>query len=260
MHRRTLNTLAGAFLAVCFSGDIAAAEDGFESLPAGGEVVPAPTSGEALLAECVARLPLQPVSMRGWLSMRRPRGLVSRQFDFLVELNWGGDPPMSRYTVSEQGGEILEQVIARKAEELELIRLSGPRLEPVPAPEWNDRIQGSDVTWLDVTLGFLWWKEPRLVGEATVKGRLCDLVEVVPPEPVPNCARIRLALDRELKMLLRAEEIDHRGRVTRQMWVRAVKKMGEGDRWMVRDLEVETRGTGHRTRLHVSDVADSVAP
>lgn len=254
-----LRIVAHACVAMGVAGGIAVAEDdGFEALPAG--VAVAPATGESLLEECLARLPLDPIAMKGWLSMRRPRGVVAKEFDFALELNWGGTPPLARYTVSEKGGAILEQVIARRADALELVRLSGPRLEPVPAPEWNDRIQGSDVTWLDVTLGFLWWKDPTLAGQATVKDRLCDIVEVVPPAPVPGCAKVRLFLDRELKMLLQAEEVDPQGRVTRQMWVRAVKKMGDGKRWMIRDLEVETRGSGHRTRLHVSDLVDSAAP
>jgi hypothetical protein len=219
---------------------------------------PAPTSGEALMAESLDRLPMDPVTMQGRLTMRRPRGFASKEFDFEVDLNWGGEPPMARYVVSDLKGEVLEQVIARGGATSELVRLVGPQGEPAPAPEWNDRIQGSDVTWLDVSLGFLWWKSPTLAGEATVKGRLCDIVELEPPMPVPNCAKVRIWLDRELKLLLKAEEVDPQGHTTRLMWVRAVKKIG--NRWMVRDIEVETRGSGHRTRLHIADVAQSGTP
>jgi hypothetical protein len=218
----------------------------------------APVSGAALLAACLARLPVDPVAMTGWLSMRRPRGIVTKQLGFKVELHWGGEPPLARYTVTDRDGEVLEQVVVRRGERVELARLAGPRLEPAPTPEWNARIQGSDVTWLDVTLGFLWWNDPRLVGEDTVKGRLCDVLEVSPPDPVPDCARVRLWLDRETSLLLKAEELDFEGRLNRQLWVRSARKMGE--RWMVSDLEVETRGSGHRTRLHILELSDAEAP
>lgn len=217
--------------------------------------VAAPTTGEALMADCLARLPVDPVSMVGRLTMRRPRGMVSKEFDFRVDLNWGAVPPTARYTISESKGAVLETVIARGGDAPELVRAVGPQSEPAQPPEWNDRIQGSDVAWLDVTLGFLWWKSPRWVGEATVKGYHCDIVELVPPTPVPNCAKVRVWIDRELKLLVQAEEVDPAGRVTRQMWVRAVKKIR--DRWMVRDLEVQTRSSGHRTRLHVADVVEA---
>jgi hypothetical protein len=235
-----------------------------EALPATSEaVLEAPTSAEALMAESLERLPAEPITMKGRLTMRRPRGIPSKEFDFRVDANWGAEPPTVRYLVSSVRGELLEQVVARGGATSELVRAVGPQLEPSAAPAWNDRIQGSDVTWLDVSLGFLWWKNPRLAGEATVKGRLCDIVELEPPMPVPNCAKMRICLDRELKVLMRAEELDAQGRTTRQMWVRAVKKIktaAGAERWMVRDIEVETRGSGHRTRLHVAEVAESAAP
>ncbi len=207
--------------------------------------------GRLLLQDVLQRLPLEPVSMSGVMIKRRPRGIVSARHTITVDLHWGAEPPIARYTIATTDGTILEQVIARGGERVELLRLRGPLLEPAPAPDWNDPVQDSDVTWLDVTLGFLWWDTPRWIGEDTIRGRLADVIEVTPPEPIPNCARMRLWIDREARMLLQAEEIDAGGIVQRRMWVRAVRKIE--DRWMVRDLEVERRGSGHRTRLHVSD-------
>ncbi len=43
------------------------------------------------------------------------------------------------------------------------------------------------------------------------------------------------------------------GRVIRKLWVRAVQKVDE--RWIFKDLEVETTGTAHRTRLHFDKVS-----
>jgi len=37
------------------------------------------------------------------------------------------------------------------------------------------------------------------------------------------------------------------------MWVQRVKKTD--DRWMIRDMEIETLNSGHRTRLSVADVS-----
>jgi hypothetical protein len=37
------------------------------------------------------------------------------------------------------------------------------------------------------------------------------------------------------------------------MWVQRVKKMD--DRWMIRDMEIETLNSGHRTKLFVDDVS-----
>lgn len=214
--------------------------------------LPAPASAATLLENCHRRLPLEPISMTGWISMRKPRGIVSKKLGFRVELHWGGIPPLARYTILDSKNEVLEQVIVRRGAEVELARLAGPNLEPAQTPEWNASIQDSDVTWLDVTLQFLWWKNPVLAGEETVKGRLCDILDVFPPDPLPDCAKVRLWLDRETSLLLKAEELNAKGDLNRRLWVRSARKMG--DRWMVSDLEVESRGSGHRTRLHITDL------
>ena len=66
-----------------------------------------------------------------------------------------------------------------------------------------------------------------------------------------GCLKVRLWIDRDIRMFLQAQQVDENRAVARQMWVRSVKKM-QG-RWMVQDIEVEARGSGHRTRLHVTD-------
>ena len=53
--------------------------------------------------------------------------------------------------------------------------------------------------------------------------------------------------------MLQAAQIAADGRVIRKLWVRAVQKVDE--RWIFKDLEVETTGTAHRTRLHFDKVS-----
>ena len=53
---------------------------------------------------------------------------------------------------------------------------------------------------------------------------------------------------------MQAEQLDPQGNTVRRMWVQRVKKTG--DRWMIRDMEIESLGSGHRTRLTVDDVSE----
>lgn len=57
---------------------------------------------------------------------------------------------------------------------------------------------------------------------------------------------------------MQAVQLDAAGRERRRLWVRAVQKIG--GRWVFKDLEVETKGTGHRTRLHFDDVSFPDSP
>ena len=250
--------LASATVAVLLAQDGALPGGDILPIPTEGHSLP-PISGEALIAEGLDRLPLEPLVMTGRIIMRGPKGIISKQFRFDVFVEWGAEPPIAVYKIFDMKGNLLETVTAKAGNALSLTPPSLTRVLPgsdaESSPPWNERVQDTDVTWLDVTLGFLWWQNPTLVGKTEkVKGRLCDIVDLFPPIPVPNCAKARVWLDREVKLLMQAEEISPAGKTNRKLWVRAVKKIR--DRWMVRDLEVETHGTKQRTRLHIEDVVE----
>ena len=260
MHKlKHQHLILSTITAIVITGGVAVAADGgFESMPSASGIPDAPLSGDLLMAECLARIPKEHITMNGWIMMRRPKGMDAKEFDFTADIEWGAEIPSAEYAVSNRGGNLIETVsITRSPAGPEILRTTGPEKKASSAPEWNEKIQGTDVTWLDVSLGFLWWKNPKLAGEDEVKGRLCDVVELEPPVKVPGCAKVRVWLDREVKMLLQAAEISADGRENRRLWVRSVKKMN--DRWMVRDIEVQSRGTGHRTRIHVLNLDDPVA-
>lgn len=240
------------FLFALFAASVPvhADEIGFDDLPAGETLAPAPTSAPELLQSCRDRLPAEPVRLTGWVRRRRARGIVEKEFNYTAELRWADETPTVRYDLTSTSGEPLFTATFRHAAgATEMALESGPDHEPVEPPAWNSDILGTDVTWLYLSMDFLHWERAELAGEAKVKGRLCDLVEVYPPTPLPGCRKVRLWVDRETRMFLQVQEISEEGKVQRQLWVRSVKKMG--DRWMVQDMEVETRGAGRRTRLHV---------
>jgi len=215
----------------------------------GGEAG-APTSGEELLAACVARMPAERVLLAGHLNMRKAYGVTLREFDFAVDARLGDDPPRLRYDLTDAAGSNLLSVAAVRDPARGLV-LSRPDGGPAPRP--SDSVLGTDLSWFDVGVDFVWWRDPRLAGTDRLKGRTCDLLEVTPPDPTPDCAKARLWIDRAQKVVMQAVQLDGKGRERRRLWIRATQKV-EG-RWVFKDLEVETIGTGHRTRLHFDDVS-----
>jgi hypothetical protein len=222
--------------------------------------VEAPASGQALLDACAARMPTEPLYMNGTLTMRKAYGVEIKKYGFAVTIRWGATPPAAKYDVYNLGGGLVEaiEVERQPAAGLAIRRFTGPERARAEAPALNERILGTDITWLDVTLDYLWWRNPVLAGTDKVKGRLCDILEVEPPAPLPGCAKARLWIDREQQVLMQASQIDEKGREGRKMWVRAVQKIDH--RWVLKDLEVETLGSGHRTRLHVDEVKVAYVP
>lgn len=210
----------------------------------------APSSGEELLAQCAARMPAERVLLAGHLNMRKAYGVTLREFDFAVDARLGDDPPRLRYDLKDASGSNLLSVAAVRDPERGLV-LSRPDGGPAPRP--SDSVLGTDLSWFDVGVDFVWWRNPTLSGTDRLKGRTCDLLDVTPPEPTPDCAKARLWIDRAQKVVMQAVQLDAKGRERRKLWIRATQKV-EG-RWVFKDLEVETVGTGHRTRLHFDDVS-----
>lgn len=207
------------------------------------------------LAACINNLPHERLLLNGTLSVRRQRGIVTAEYPFKLDLNWGSKPSLASCDLSPAVGttSVVERVIMqRTGSKSEIQHFSGPDLTAQPPPSLAGRVMGTDMTWLDLTLDFLWWPQARFDGEGSVLGRDCQIIVVTPPVPVPGCSAIRLWIDKRLHFLMQAEQLDPQAQPIRRMWVQRVKKTG--DRWMIRDMEFETIGGNHRTRLFVDDL------
>jgi len=107
-------------------------------------------------------------------------------------------------------------------------------------------ILGTDVTWSDLTLDYLWWDDfafdAKREGES-VHGQVCAVVTMKKGERT-----VRVWVDRKTGALMQAEEFAG-DKPVRRLWGTRIKKFGE--RWMANVLEVETVGSGHRTKITV---------
>lgn len=206
------------------------------------------------LAACTASLPRERLLLKGALSVRRQRGIVEAEYPFQLDLNWGAIPATATCSLYTPGSTAIAErvVMQRQSGRSQIALYSGPKLTLQPAPSLASRVRGTDMTWLDITLDFLWWPDARFDGMGLVLGRTCDILVVTPPIPVAGCSAVRLWIDRRLHFLMQAEQLDPQGNPIRRMWVQRVKKINA--RWMIRDMEIETIGGNYRTRLYVDDI------
>ena len=120
---------------------------------------------------------------------------------------------------------------------------SAPAVDAAATPQ---PLLGTDVTWSDLTLDYLWWDDfsfdAAREGES-VHGQICAVVVLKKGE-----RKVRVWVDRKTGALMQAEEFDGE-RPVRRLWGTRIKKFG--DRWMANVLEVETVGSGHRTKITV---------
>ena len=111
------------------------------------------------------------------------------------------------------------------------------------------RILQTDVTWSDLTLDYLWWDDFSFDDERegeTVHGQICAVVLLK-----KDNRTVRVWVDRKTGALMQAEEFRD-DKPVRRLWGTRIKKFGE--RWMANVLEVETVGSGHRTKITVENL------
>ena len=115
--------------------------------------------------------------------------------------------------------------------------------------EKSGQILGTDVTWSDLTLDYLWWDDVSFDAERegeSVHGQVCTVIVMKKGE-----RQVRVWVDRKTGALMQAEEMRD-GKAVRRLWGTRLKKFGE--RWMANVMEVETVGSGHRTKITVEEL------
>jgi hypothetical protein len=186
-----------------------------------------------ILANCRAMLPVEPTVMKGEIVLRNRRGIPSGEYDYTLKSD--------RTTVpAKLSLEFFEHETTNVIERHEILR-------PGPVPE--GRVLKTDVTWLDLTLDFLWWPKAEFDVERegeTVHGQVCAVLIMK-----KGGRTVRVWVDRKTGAMLQAEEFSG-DKPIRRLWGTRVKKFG--NRWMANVMEVETVGSGHRTKITVEEM------
>lgn len=210
--------------------------------PAAPAFAPGASAG-AILEACRRMLPQRPVTLDGCIILRSRKGIVQGEYDYHLAMDRTLTPATLTVEIRARGRtNVLERATLQR---------------PGPLPQ--GRILKTDVTWLDLTLDFLWW--PHAAFETareseTIHGQLCHVILVTPEKPLPDVSAVRLWVDRKTGCLMQAEQLNGEHKAIRRLWGTRVKKFD--GRWMANVLEVETLGSGHRTKITVD--AFKVAP
>ncbi len=209
---------AAAMLLLALAAASAAAADPPEALP----------RADALLRACVGTFPDIPLRVTGELTSRSPAGDLEKKVNVDMLLDWQARPPTARYSTRDAFGKALEHLaVTWNPDQPPAYRFfRGDPLEAAPLPPLTDFIEGTDVTWMDLTLAYLWWPGGRILrahvfdgaGQLTrrvdVKGfkKINDrwFVQVIEVESRPSrhttTLRVRDVEDRERKQFIKVDE------------------------------------------------------
>ncbi|MBO7165898.1 MAG: outer membrane lipoprotein-sorting protein [Kiritimatiellae bacterium] len=223
-------------------------------------VLNASSSASDVLLACRSMLPRSRIRLDGDIILRNKKGIVQNEYSYSLYMDRTNPMESLRVRICKRDTdeEIMEVTISRSKNGVSKIwKRNANEDKMTEIPSILDNVMDTDVTWLDLTLDFLWWKNPVFEEEReseSVHGQRCSVILVAPQTPIEGMAAVRLWADKKTGCLMQAEQLNPQMETMRRLWGTRVKKFGE--RWMANVLEVETIGSGHRTKITVEDIVE----
>lgn len=107
-------------------------------------------------------------------------------------------------------------------------------------------VPGADVTVEDLSLGFLYWPDARLIGEESVRTRKSWIIDLRPGRRGSEFAVVRVWLDKAGGALMRIEGYDWEGRLLRRFEVVSGQRID--GQWMLKQMRIERFGPEDASR------------
>lgn len=116
--------------------------------------------------------------------------------------------------------------------------VGGKEMKPVDPAKYGEAVRGTDVTYDDLSMRFLYWPDARIVKQEKLKGRDCINVRVRNPDGRGAYETVDIWIDKESGGMLKMVGWNREGRPIRRFEVLHGKKFG--DIWMVDVMRIET--------------------
>jgi hypothetical protein len=208
-------------------------------------------TGEQIMAEVRARLPLEPVRLTGFIRTRDGRRNVDRAL--ISELHFGSPLPHIRYQVMDAFGDLVATAkIAWPGGEPHF-QLFDENEEPVEDASLSDEISETGLTWSDLSLDFLWWPGAEITGRERVRTRSSHVIEIPAPPHQPALGGVRLWIDASALLAVRAELLGPDGERLKRIDVDSIVEI-EDDVWMVKDLIIRDFANNRRMGVRFEEV------
>jgi hypothetical protein len=139
----------------------------------------------------------------------------------------------------------------------------GGKTAAVRPARFDEPVRGAGITYEDLSLRFLYWKNPKLLGQETIRSRKAWKIELQAARASSQYGAARLWIDQESGALLRIEGYNKDGKLLRRFEVISAQKID--GQWMLKQMRVETldpetRKIRNRTYLEVLGRAEAQNP
>lgn len=131
-----------------------------------------------------------------------------------------------------------ELILRLEDDEPVLTEHLGGETEPVRRARFDDPVRNSGITYEDLALRFLYWKNPLLRDEETLRTRRAWKIEMQAGRDSSQYGVARVWIDQESGAILRMEGYDREGRLRRRFEVISARKID--GQWMLKQMRVET--------------------
>jgi hypothetical protein len=159
--------------------------------------------------------------------------------------------PIVRYIFSNPE-EALQLQLSENGSRLDQISKEG--VEKIAPAEFDHKVRGTDVTYEDLALKFLYWPSGSIVGQENIRGRNCWKLQLRPPSRQSQYSNVLLWIDKASGALMRMEGYDWNRQLVKRFEVVSAQKIE--DRWFLKQMRIEhlQPGTNHvqsRTYLEI---------
>ena len=189
---------------------------------------PAPTARD-ILESVRMRQALQQINLNGQL----------RQNDVVIPFQLIQNGAVVRYIFSKPD-ETLQLQLGEKDSRLDEVTDEGTA--KVKPAQFDRKIRGTELTYEDLALKFLYWPNASLLGEENVRTRNCWKLELRPPSKQSQYSRVLLWVDKASGALMRMEGYDPKGQLAKRFEVVSAQKIE--DRWFLKQMRIETLQPG----------------
>jgi len=189
---------------------------------------PAPSARD-ILETVRMRQAQQEIDLRGQL----------RQNDVVIPFQLIQSGTIVRYIFTNPD-ESLQLQLGEKDSRLDEISRDG--VEKVKPAQFDHKIRGTELTYEDLALKFLYWPNADLLGSENVRTRNCWKMELRPPAKQSQYSRVLLWVDKGSGALMRMEGYDPKGQLAKRFEVVSAQKIE--DRWFLKQMRIETLQPG----------------
>jgi hypothetical protein len=121
------------------------------------------------------------------------------------------------------------------------------RNTPVPKSKYSEKVRGTDVTYEDISMRFLYWPNPVMLPNETLNQRTCWKLRLNNPDASGAYGVAFIWVDKGSGSIMQMEGFDRQGKLIKRYKIISGMKVGDG--WMLKQLRVESFDPATQKRI-----------